>query len=320
MQNAILYNGAALLALTLSACATAQTSQEQETEATAPSFSDCENCPQMVSLPTGKAMLGAEPYEANRKIADMDLHDVNVTQAFAIAQTETTLAQYRQFMDETDHEMATDGCNTWGRNRILGYVKAHTWDHAGIPQNEKHPVVCVSHVDATAYADWLSTKTGKPYRLLSSNEFEYAARAGTRGPWFWGSSNKDACEYANVGDAVFRRGWDLSPVFNCDDGYEHTAPVATYKPNAWGIYDLIGNAWEWTDDCLHRNRDNIPTDQSAWLEEDGGECERRMARGGGWVSGTDWNRAAAQSADYAVYHSQLLGFRVALTLPDANKN
>lgn len=300
-------------ALALAFAASAQPSDETPAPA---GFQDCEDCPEMVQLPAGTGMIGVEPFEANTKRGDMPLRQVTISYQFAIGKTEITRAQYRVFMEESGHEMLQDGCNTWGFNRILGYVKAHNWDTPGIPQNEKHPVVCVSHDDATAYVKWLAGKTGKPYRLLSSAEWEYAARAGTRGPWFWGHANAEACNYANVGDENFRRNFAYAPVFNCNDGYLHTAPVASYKPNPWGLFDMLGNAWEWTDDCLHRNKSNAPTDGRAWLEEDGGECNRRTPRGGGWVSGTDWVRAGAQAGDYAVYHSQLLGFRVALTLDD----
>lgn len=279
-------------------------------------FQDCDDCPEMVALPSGEARLGAEPHEANTKPGDMPLRTVTIAYTFAVAKTEITRGQFRAFVDETGYSTAGDGCNTWSHNRILGYVKNHRWDNPGYPQNERHPVVCVSHIDASAYTGWLAGRTGRAYRLLSSTEFEYATRAGTRGPWFWGTSNADACTYANVADAVFRRNFHYAPVFNCDDGYEYTAPAASYEPNLWGLYDMLGNAWEWTDDCLHRSAAGVPTDGRPWLEENDGECDRRTPRGGSWVSGTDWVRAAAQAGDKAEYHSQLLGFRVAVTIAE----
>lgn len=279
-------------------------------------FTDCDACPEMVIVPSGKATLGAEPHEANAKQGDGPLRSVNIDYTLAVAKTEITRAQYRSFMAASHYAMTDNGCNTWANNRILGFVKSHNWDHPGYPQNEQHPVVCVSHDDAQAYADWLAATTRKPYRLLSSTEFEYATRAGSRGPWFWGNANADACQFANVADSVFRRNFHYAPVFNCDDGYEHTAPVGSYAANPWGLYDMLGNAWEWTSDCLHRDMTKVPTDGRAWLKDDDGECERRVPRGGSWVSGTDWVRAAAQAADGATYHSQLLGFRVALTVQD----
>jgi len=174
--------------------------------------------------------------------------------------------------------------------------------------------VCVSWEDATAYVAWLAKQTKKPYRLLSSSEFEYAARSGTRGPWFWGTESAKACDYANVADDTFRRLYSYAPVFACNDSWERTAPVGSFKPNAWGLHDMLGNAWEWTDDCFHSSFDNIPTDGRAWLAENNGDCKNRTPRGGAWASGTDWLKAVSQSRDPTIYRSQLLGFRVALTL------
>jgi formylglycine-generating enzyme required for sulfatase activity len=274
------------------------------------SLQDCDDCPEMIELPTGKAMLGVEPYEANAKPTDGALRTVRFRQRIAMGRTETSRAQFRRFVDATGYTPVQNGCNTWSSHRILGYVLAHSWHDPGYPQSEQHPVVCVSYVDATAYARWLSELTGQRYRLPSSSEFEYATRAGTRGPWFWGASSKQACEFANVADATFRKHFEMAPVFHCDDGYLHTAPVGSFSPNPWGLSDMLGNAWEWTEDCLHRDMSNAPLDGSAWLEADGGECDRRTPRGGSWVSGTDWVRAGAQAGDRAVYHSQLLGFRL----------
>lgn len=280
-------------------------------------FSDCETCPTMQPVPSGSAMLGHEPHEANVKRGDLPLREVSIDYALAVSAHEVTVGQFRAFIEATGYELLTDGCNTWAEGRILGYVKHHDWSYPGYPQNETHPVVCVSYDDATAYANWLSETTGKPYRLPTSTEFEYATRAGTRGPWFWGPANRDACTYANVADRTFRRNFVLAPLFDCDDGYEYTAPVGSFEPNEWGLYDMLGNAWEWTEDCGHfESEAPPPVDGRAWLAEDDGDCSRRIPRGGSWVSGSDWVRAAAQAGDRAIYHSQLLGFRVALTLDE----
>lgn len=298
---------AALIASSAATLATADTAN--------PSFQDCDACPTMVEIPAGSAVLGYEPYAANVKRGDLPLRDVQIEYRWALAAHETTVAQYRAFVTATGYAPKHEGCNTWDETRIVGYVMSHVWNAPGFNQNEQHPVVCVSHVDATAYVNWLSEQTGKSYRLPSSTEFEYATRAGTRGPWFWGSDNRMACEYANVADHSFRRQFEYAPTFNCDDGFRRTAPVGNYDANPWGLYDMLGNAWEWTDDCLHRDApENVPVDGSAWLAADGGECDRRTPRGGSWVSGTDWVRASAQAGDRAAYRSQLLGFRVALTL------
>ena len=284
------------------------------------SVKDCSTCPEMIVVPSGSAILGSEPWSANRKGGDGPIRDVAINYSLAVAKTETTRAQYRAFVTATGYETTyaegRAGCNTWTYDRVLGFVRDHTWDAPGYDQREDHPVVCVSWADAAVYAAWLAETTGKPYRLLSSTEYEYATRAGTRGPWFWGTSNGDACTYANVADSTFRRFYDYAPVFACDDGYQQTSPVGAFTANPWGLHDMLGNAWEWTDDCVHSDMSNAPTDGRAWLGEDDGNCAKRVPRGGSWVSGTDWVRAAAQAGDWALYHSQLLGFRVALTMND----
>ncbi len=286
----------------------------------ADTFTDCDHCPEMVQIPAGTATLGSEPWVANRKGGDGPIREVTITYSFAVAKTETTRAQYRAFIEatgyETPYEPGREGCNTWTFDRVLGFVRDHNWEAPGFDQREDHPAICISAVDAEAYAAWLAESTGKPYRLLSSTEFEYATRAGTRGPWFWGNSNVDACTYANIADSTFRRLYDYAPVFACDDAQERTAPVSSYQSNPWGLHDMLGNAWEWTADCAHPDMNKVPTDGRTWREEDDGDCNKRVPRGGSWASGTDWVRAAAQAADGAQYHSQLLGFRVALTVDE----
>lgn len=286
-------------------------------------FQDCDDCPQMVVVPSGKAILGTDPWIANFKSGgniggDGPVREVEIAYKLAVAKTEVTRAQYRAFVEATGHETIYEeprvGCNSWNRLGRFGFVLEHTWDSPGYYQREDHPVICVSWTDGTDYAAWLAKTTGKPYRLLSSTEYEYASRAGTRGPWYWGPRSKDACKHANVADSTFRLLNHFAPVFYCDDGFERTAPVGSFEPNPWGLFDMFGNAWEWTDDCLHRDMSKIPTDGRAWLAEDDGNCIGRVPRGGSWASGTDSVRATAQAGDWELYHSQLLGFRVALTV------
>lgn len=279
------------------------------------SFKDCETCPDMVVVPAGKAVLGGEPWDQDHRATWGRTREVTIKYIFAVARTEITRAQYREFIRAGGYVSATTSCNTWGFNRILGQTEGYTWDNPGYAQREDHPVVCVSWQDATAFVNWLAAKTGKPYRLLSSTEFEYAARAGTRGPWFWGTDGAKACEHANVADDNWRRLYSFGPPFACNDNWERTAPVGSFKPNPWGLYDMLGNAWEWTEDCFHEKLDRMPTDGSPWRETDGGDCSARTPRGGSWASGTDWLKATSQSKDPAAYHSQLLGFRVGMTMP-----
>jgi len=292
----------------------AVTASAQSRLGPARTFKDCDTCPEMVVVPSGTAVLGGEAWDQDARASWGRTRNATISYSLAVARTEVTRAQYREFVDATKYVSPTTSCNTWGFARILGQTEGYTWDHPGQPQREDAPVVCVSWEDATAFAKWLAARTGKPYRLLSSTEFEYAGRAGTRGPWFWGPDGARACEFANVADDTYRRLYTYGPVFACNDNWERLAPVASFKPNPWGLHDMLGNAWEWTDDCHHAEMARVPADGRPWLDEDGGNCKVRTPRGGAWASGTDWLKAESQSADPANYHSQLLGFRVALTL------
>lgn len=275
-------------------------------------FADCETCPEMVVIPAGEAWIGSEPHEANRRDFEYPLRKVSIAYSLAVGKTEITRAQFRAFLADSDYVMPEAPCNSWDYNRLVGFDLDSTWDSPGFLQADDHPVVCVSYNDAIEYTKWLSKKTGQSYRLLSTTEFEYATRAGTRGPWFWGSRNNDACQYANVADRTFRRLHGFGPPFDCDDGYERSSPVGKFEPNPWGLYDMLGNAWEWTEDCRHdSDLEKIPTDGSPWLAEDEGQCDRRTPKGGGFLSGTDWVRAGSQSRDRIAYRSQMIGFRVA---------
>jgi formylglycine-generating enzyme required for sulfatase activity len=168
-------------------------------------------------------------------------------------------------------------------------------------------VVCVHWEDADAYVAWLAKKTSKPYRLLSEAEWEYAARGRTSPgayPRFWfGDDEKVLCRYGNFQDQKAGNSGA-----SCNDGYDHTSPVGHYAPNAFGLYDMAGNVWQWTADCWHRDYSGAPGDGSAWANRD---CYERVIRGGSWYSNPWALRAAVRvssSQDNAV------GFRLARTL------
>jgi formylglycine-generating enzyme required for sulfatase activity len=284
-------------------------------------FRDCAECPEMVAVPAGSVAIGSYPATMGRRQGERDRQQARITEPFAMARTEVTLGQYRSFVAATGHETVApvrDGRPLLGCHYFdgagYGFVTRHTWEAPGYAQREEDPVVCVSWRDADRYARWLSAKTGRGYRIPSSVEFEYALRAGADTPWFWGSDPDQACEYANVADQAFSRVYPARPRFACDDRYVYTAPVARFKPNGFGLYDMIGNAWEWTNDCWHDDLSNAPLDGSPWLEADGGDCDARVPKGGSWISGAGWARAAVRSRDGADYRSFMLGFRVAADL------
>jgi formylglycine-generating enzyme required for sulfatase activity len=274
-------------------------------------FADCEGCPAMVVVPAGTAVLGSHEDTVDRQAQEGAKRTVTVAYPLAVARTEVTRAQWAEFVAATGYD-TEPGCQYYDGH--YGIVDEHDWRRPGFAQRANHPVVCVSYDDAEAYATWLARRTGRAYRLPSSTEFEYFNRAGSSLAWFWGTDSTTACRHANVADR--RLAWDYPEraIHNCDDGYRKTAPVGSFAPNAFGLNDTTGNVWEWTSDCFHADLADIPLDGRAWLAEDGGDCSLRTPRGGSWISGPAWSRAATQSRDGRGYRSFLLGFRVVARL------
>ena len=178
---------------------------------------------------------------------------------------------------------------------------------------DSHPVVCVSWNDAKAYVRWLSGETGEAYRLLSEAEWEYVARAETRTARYWGESESGQCRYANGLDEAWERGHADRPwaIASCDDGHTKTAPVGRYEANGFGLRDVLGNVWEWVEDCWNDSYAGAPRDGSAWTS---GECGRRVLRGGSWFDSPGALRSANRFRNPAGGRFGSGGFRVARTL------
>jgi len=174
-------------------------------------------------------------------------------------------------------------------------------------------VINVNWDDAKAYTAWLSRKTGHTYRLPSEAEWEYAARAGTTAARYWGASADDACGYANGHDRTSKRvnQFDWSS-HDCDDGYAQTAPVGSFEANVFGLHGMLGNVWEWTEDCWNESYAGAPSDTNLWKA---GDCSRRVLRGGSW-SDLPWSvRSANRFRDGAANWYGNDGFRIVRTLP-----
>jgi formylglycine-generating enzyme required for sulfatase activity len=281
-------------------------------------FQDCLDCPVMVIVPAGSVSIGSSSDAFDRKSNERPRQRATVAAPFALAEAEITRAQFAEFLRNSKYspgrndslgKLAPEGCNYW--NGSYSFVSAHDWRNPGFAQRDDEPVLCVSFDDAAAYATWLTVRTGRKYRIPSSVEFEYAARAASDAAWYWGNNSEEACKYANIGDRTLKSRWPQRQEFNCDDGFENTAPVKRFAPNAFGLYDMVGNAWEWTADCWHDDLASAPLDGRAWLAEGGGDCAFRTPMGGAWISGPGWSRIAVRSKDPIGYRSFMLGFRVA---------
>lgn len=279
-------------------------------------FKDCADCPEMVVIPAGRFVMGAAPgEEEHEELSDefrnrsQPQHEVHVA-SFSAGRFEVTRGQYRAFAEATGR--SSDGCFIWTE---AGFEKDATknWRNPGYVQDDSHPVACVSWNDASAYARWLSQKTGRDYRLLTEAEWEYAARAGTKTARFWDDAGNMSCGYANGADLTTQArvpGADKWPIANCSDRYAYTAPVGSYRANSFGLYDMLGNVWEWTRDCWNGNYSGAPTDGNAWAA---GDCSQRVVRGGSWEDAPVGLRAAYRVGSPTVIRVYIRGFRVART-------
>jgi formylglycine-generating enzyme required for sulfatase activity len=236
---------------------------------------------------------------------------------FKISKNEVTFEQYNRFVELTGSRQPSDEakqktCIRWRREVSFRNGRPdpslpscyHDDINSGFGR-EKHPVINVSWKEATDYAHWLSRATGKSYRLLTEAEWEYAARSGGKDEiWAGTSDEKQLAEYA-----VFGR---LGNKEN-KEGFG-TERVGSRKPNGLGLNDMSGNVWEWVEDCWHENYNGAPTDGRAWKEENGGECGRRVIRGGSWSDdpvGVSLSNRARDDVDFSFTS---LGFRLAQDL------
>ncbi len=242
------------------------------------SFKECaHDCPEMIVIPAGSFTMGS-PVKV-----EQPQHPVTFSKPFAVAKFELTFADW-------DACVTGAGCDGYKPNE----------QHWGRGQQ---PVIIVNWHDAQQYVAWFSAVTGKTYRLLSEAEYEYAARAGTTTAYPWG----DGIKLNNTAMA------------NCDGcgsqwDSQQTAPVGSFAPNKFGLYDMVGNVWEWNEDCLHNDYNGAPSDGSAWLDSNGGDCSTRILRGGSWFTSLDHIRSTYRTKNSIDTRSTYFGFRVARTL------
>jgi formylglycine-generating enzyme required for sulfatase activity len=273
--------------------------------ASAASAKDCGRCPDLVTVAPGTFVRGATADDRAADPGEFPQHQVRVARAFAVATTPVTVDQFAAFVRATRYARA-DGCHTLTDQGWRVDPEA-TWRAPGFAQDGSHPVVCVSWHDARAYADWLSRESGRRYRLLTEAEWELAARGGTATRNFWGDDDAQACSYANVNDIAAKNKTAKIGV-NCDDGFRHTSPVATFRPNPFGLYDMIGNAWTWTADCWLGDYTKAPRDGRA---AEAPACAERVLRGSSWTDTPGPVRINAREHRPPDARLSIMGFRVA---------
>jgi len=273
--------------------------------------------PTLVIIPSGSNIIGSDENEEGHRNDEMPKTLITIKKSIAIGKTEVTVGEFRKFIDATGYVTSAEadvkrGCRT-NQQGSWDWTVGTSWAQPGYEQQDSHPVVCVSWMDAMAYVNWLSTETGKRYQLPSESTWEYATRAGTTTSRFWGEEG--ACEYSNVSDfsRAAMHGLDISSqnIFPCEDGNTYSSTVASFKPNQFGLYDTIGNVWEWTVDCWNKDYSSSNNDGAPRLD---GNCNNRVYRGGSWGNLPTLVRAAKRLTDPTHYRYYNLGFRISRTI------
>ena len=289
-------------------------------------FKDCQEdfCLSLVVIPKGTFTMGGNAKEHDvQKVSaqsipwELPAHSVTVEKPFAMSQYETTVKQFQLFQKETGWDV--QGCRNWevrDEQFNMYYRQDLNPSNVGFTQTENDPVLCVRKEDAETFAQWLSKKTGQTYRLPNEAEFEYAMRAGTTSPFYWGDDlqRTNACKYANVLDpntveAIPQvKNWSA---FACNDSYAYTSPVGKFLPNKFDLYDMAGNAREWVSDCWHENYVGAPNTAKFWGAENNGQCNFPVLRGGAWIYNVPNVRAAYRNAYLSSQaRSNMWGFRL----------
>ena len=290
--------------------ALALTAHVRATERPDRAFQECADCPQMIAIPAGSFIMGSPAGEPGRFDSEGPQHAVSI-RAFALGKYDVTSAEFLAFLEETGYQPAP--CNpilnmSW---HAAGKGRAYSSSPSSF-EPPRWPAVCLDWKDAQAYIAWLNAKVRKerpalgdragPYRLPSEAEWEYAARGGTTAARWWGAAiGADNANCNGCGSP-----WD----------YHELADVDSFAANPFGLYGMLGNAWQWTQDCWHPSYVGAPKDGSAWMEK---TCDRHVLRGGSWDNLPVFVRSAARNAggaDGKEYdYSSLAGFRLARNLP-----
>lgn len=303
---------AALIALG-STTACAQTGANERT-----SIKDCDYCPELVVVPAGEFRMGTpENVSIDNETGESPPVDMRIPRAFALGKFEVTVAEFETYARATGFE-PTVRCRVWSDAKgRYDDDDNRSWRRPGVPATPQpnHPVSCVSWEDAQGYVRWLAQQTGLPYRLPTEAEWEYGARAGSAALYPWGDDPHQGCRFVNAYDQTTERRYPLAwEPMACEDGFEGVAPVGSLAPNAFGLYDMLGNVWEFAEDCATRSHVGRPKDGSAWVWEGG--CARRIQRGGGWITSIARIRPGYHGDANATHRFDFGGFRVARDLSD----
>ena len=249
-------------------------------------------------------------------------HKVLITKPYFLGMYEVTVGQFRQFVTETtyvtDAEKNPEGGYGFGAEKKRGgWSTEYTWRNPGFPQTDEHPVVDVSWRDASAFCRWLSQRDGKPYKLPTEAQWEYACRAGTATYFSFGDDVEQLTKVGNVPDQTVSAALPfLKAAVSSNDGYLFTSPVGQFEPNPWGLYDMHGNVFEWTDEAFAMYRHSEISDPHMQHGDDAW----RVFRGGCWLFPPPFCRSAARLWSSPSDGTCYVGFRVVMLSPGEGAN
>ena len=300
----------------------------------------------LVRIPAGEFIMGSEEAPASlakaypqlqakrfEKLQDeAPAHRVRISQDFWLGAHEVTVGQFRRFVEATGFvpESIKDGTGGYGYradydpsksargDAFEGRDPRYSWLNPGFAQTDRHPVVNISYADALAFADWLSKTEGQRYRLPTEAEWEYAARAGTRTRYHSGDDPDSLLKVANVFDADSAVNWGRwkDMALKGSDGYAFTSPVGSFAPNAWGLFDMHGNAWEWVSDW---HGDDYYAKSPAVDPQGPATGDVRVRRGGSWHTWAFYARSSYRNYNAESSRYTLLGFRLVRELAPVHK-
>ena len=241
-------------------------------------------------------------------------HRVRITKPFYLGTFHVTRGQFRQFVAETGYKTdAEKGANPGAHGldidkKEFGYIANYSWRNPGFEQTDDHPAICVSWNDAAAFCKWLSAKEGKTYRLPTEAEWEYACRAGTATRYNSGDDPETLARAGNIVDAMAKAKFPSLSGIKAGDGYAFTSPAGSFQPNAFGLYDMHGSAWQWCADWYGAEYYAVsPADDPTGPDSGSG----RVHRGGSWFTGPADARSAGRSPATPDHRGNGTGFRVA---------
>jgi formylglycine-generating enzyme required for sulfatase activity len=270
----------------------------------------------LVKIPAGEFVMGSPETEEGHNASETQ-HRVRITKPFYLGQHEVTVGHYRKFAEATGHKsgLEREGKAGFGYEpelKAIEILTKFTWKNTGFGTDE-HPVVNLHWDDAQAFCKWLSEKEKETYLLPTEALWEYACRAGTKTRYFTGDEEDSLKGFANISDAAFKEKYvNASWSIEWNDGHPFTAPVGSLKPNAWGLYDMHGNAWEWCADWYAEDyAKDSPVDDPPGPKTG----EVHVVRGGAFTNRNRWVRSADRDSTRPGFRYNFTGFRVVRVIP-----